>query len=310
MSCRRNVCLALALLLAAVLAGCGGGASGARSVSAPTATVPSASPASLTPTAPTGPTVLPTVTPDGSPCSSNMSQQPGVVREGDLLIGPAFTDAEAILYQLPDGAPLQPLKVPQQSANGQFPGWPVSTLGASDVYAAVCNASAATAHTIQGARVKLGGFTPYSGQLNEWDYCAGYYTRPAGVTPNNCDRGTAPTDEQLQAAFAANAPVGTIVATTQPQPPYEGFGPLPAILPPGIVMYLNVGLSAPTAPGTYAFAVSITVDGTQLPFTGATSMLLAPVAHTWNGQACTSAGMLARIPPATNPPAPYICPIS
>lgn len=307
MSRRWNAYLALTVLLAAALAGCGGSASGARSVSAPTATVPPASP---TPTVPTSPTVLPTVTPDGSPCGDYMSQQAGVIREGDLLIGQAFTDAETIRYQLPDGTPLQPLKVPQQSANGQFPGWPVSTLGASGVFAPICNASAATAHTVQGARVKLTGFTAYSGQLSEWDYCAGYYARPAGVTPNNCDRGTAPTDEPLQAAFAANASVGTIVATTQPQPPYEGFGPLPAILPPGIVMYLNVGLIAPTAMGTYTFAVSITVDGAELPFTGGASMLLAPVAHTWNGQACTPAGMLARIPPATNPPTPYICPIS
>ncbi len=54
----------------------------------------------------------------------------------------------------------------------------------------------------------------------------------------------------------------------------------------------------------------MTADGTPLPFTGEGSLLLAPVAHVWNGQACTSSGMLAQIPPATNPPTSYICPIS
>ncbi len=241
-----------------------------------------------------------------------MGQQPGVVRMGDLLFSPAFADVGAILNQLPDGTPLQPLKVPQRNSNnGLFPGWPVSTVGVKDVYAAVCNASAATTHRVEGARVKLTGFTPYSGQLSAWDYCAGYYARPAGVTPLNCDRGAAPTDEMLQAAFASNAPVGTIVAATQSgPPPSDGFGPLPAVLPPGIVMYLHLSLVAPVAQGTYAFAVSVTVDGIQLPFTAAASLLLAPIAHTWNGKACTSSGMLAQIPPATNPPTPYICPAS
>ena len=47
-----------------------------------------------------------------------------------------------------------------------------------------------------------------------------------------------------------------------------------------------------------------------MPFTAGVPMLLAPVAHVWNGQACTAASMLAQIPPATNPPTPYICPVS
>lgn len=307
MSYRLKMSLAFAVLLAVLLAACGEGTS-ARQAGTPTTTPLAATPTS---TAPTGPTPWPTVTPGYSPCGSVMSQQVGIVRMGDLLLVPTFTDPESILYQLPAGTPLQPLKVPPVETNGQFPGWPVSTLGASDVYVAVCNASATTTHRVQGARVKLAAFTPYSGQLSVWDYCAGYYARPAGVTPNNCDRGAPPMDEMLQGAFASNAAIGTIIAATPAGlPPSGGFGPLPAVLPPGIVMYLHVALTAPAAPGTYAFAVSMTLDGIQLPFTGTSSMLLAPLAHTWNGQACTSSGMLAQIPPATNPPTPYICPIS
>ncbi len=85
---------------------------------------------------------------------------------------------------------------------------------------------------------------------------------------------------------------------------------LPAVLPPGIIMYLHVAITARAPHGTYSFAVSVTADGAQMPFTSSASMLLAPVAHVWNGQACTASSMLSQIPPATNPPTPYICPVS
>jgi hypothetical protein len=296
----------LALAMALVLVGCSGTGTGRPVAAAPTAssspTVPS------TPSAP--PSAAPTVTQGAQPCASEMGNGAGIVRAGDLLLEPAFTDPQTILLQLPDGTPLKPLKVPQQTTTGQYPGWPTSTLDAGPVFAVVCNGSTSTAHTIQGARVKLTAFTAYTAQLSEWDVCAGSYARPAGVTNNCGDRGGPPMDEGLQAAFAANAQPGTIVTATQ-QPSSSGtFGPLPAVLPPGVFMYLYIGVTAPSAPGTYTFAVSLTADGAALPFTDGTSMLLAPVAHVWNGQACTSSSMLAQIPPATNPPTPYICPVS
>ncbi len=297
MTRRWNLCLVLTLLLAVTLAGCRGSSPGARSGVAASAT-PTTTPV---PTLAASPTSQPIVTPGAQPCADSVSKWAGVTRAGDLLLGPTFTNPEAILYQLPDGTPLQPLKVPPESTTGQFPGWPTSTLGANMLYVTVCNASATTSHTIQGARVKLAGFTAYSGQLSEWDFCAGFYARPAGVSPNNCDRGTAPVDEQLQAAFAPSAQVGTVISASPSTP---------AVLPPEAIMYIAVSLTAPTAPGTYSFALAVTADGAPLPFTGATSMLLAPVVHVWNGQACTSASMLTQIPPATNPPTPYICPVS
>jgi hypothetical protein len=294
------VCM-LTLALTLAFAGCGSNATDRPSAAEPIAT--------SSPTVPASPTAQPTVTPSSQPCGDYVSKEAGVVRDGELLLLPAFTDPDTLLYQLPDGTPLAPLKLPAQDSTGHFASWPDSTLGTTSVYVAVCNGSATTAHLIQGARVKLTAFTAYSAHLSEWDYCAGSYTRPAGVTPNNCDRGTAPIDEGLQAVFTANALPGTVVTATQPAPPFEGFGPLPATLPAGSIMYLNVQLTAPTAPGTYTFAVSITADGTDAPFTAGTAMLLAPVAHVWNGQACTAASMLAQIPPATNLPTPYICPV-
>jgi hypothetical protein len=250
------------------------------------------------------------VTPGFEPCGEELKHVAGITRIGDLILQSAFSDPDNILLQLPDGTPLQPLQIPAQNSNGQYPGWPTSTLDGNPIYAMVCNGSSTTAHIVQGARVKLVAATPYTAALSEWDFCAGYYARPAGVTPENCDRGSAPMDEGLQAAFAANAQPGTIVTATQPLPSNSTFGPLPAMLPPGVAMYLYVDLTAPKASGVYIFAVSITADGSSLPFTGGDTILLAPVAHVWNGQACTSPAMLAQIPPATNPPTPYICPTS
>jgi len=300
---RPQLATALILALMVALAACGASPQGQRpAVVSPTSSIL----ADMTPS----PSAVPTVTPGYEPCAQELESQHDVTRVGDLILQPAFSDPDSILFQLPDGTPLRPLKVPAQTSTGQYPGWPTSTLDGSPIYAAVCNGSATTAHTVQGARVKLVAFTPYTAALSEWDFCSGYYARPAGVTPENCDRGSAPMDEGLQATFAGNAQPGTIVTATQTLPNNSTFGPLPAVLPPGVVMYLYIGLTAPTAPGTYTFAASITADGSQLPFTGGTSMLIAPVAHVWNGQACTSAGMLAQIPPATNPPTPYICPTS
>ncbi|HEY7339513.1 MAG TPA: hypothetical protein VH591_01420 [Ktedonobacterales bacterium] len=309
---RPTLCLALALalVLALALAGCSDSSLAARSGSTPTVDPFATTPADASsPTTASG-SSQPTVTPNAQNCGDAWSNVTGLTRAGDLLLTPNIPTLDAIFFPLPTGVPLQPLKLPQQNATGQYVGWPTDTIGTSSILVSVCNSSHTISHTIQGARVKLANFVAYTSQLNEWDFCAGFYARPAGVTSNNCDRGSAPIDEQLQAGFASTAQPGTVVASTQPGGSSGSYGPLPAALPPGSAMYLNVTITAPTAPGTYAFATSLTVDGAQLPYSGNTSLLLAPVVHQWNGQACTSSGMLAQIPPATNPPTGYICPES
>lgn len=309
---RPTLCLALALtlVLALALAGCAD-----SSLEAHAGNTPTVDPFSTTPASASSPTTAsgssqPSVTPNAQNCGDQWSGTNGLTRAGDLLLTPTIPTIDTILYLLPAGVPLQPLKLPQQNATGQYGGWPTDTIGTSSILVSVCNASRTASHTIQGARVKLASFVAYTSQLNAWDFCAGFYARPAGVTSNNCDRGSAPIDEQLRAGFASTAQPGTVVASTQPGGSSGNFGPLPAALPPGSAMYLNVTITAPTAPGTYAFAINLTADGAQLPYSGNTSLLLAPVAHQWNGQACTTSSMLTQIPPATNPPTGYICPAS
>lgn len=304
-----RLALALTLILALALAGC------SDSSLAASGNTPTVDPLATTPASASSPTTAssssqPTVTPNAQNCGDEWSGVTGLTRAGDLLFTPTIPTIDAILDPLPAGVPLQPLKLPQQNATGQYVEWPTDTIGTNSILVSVCNASRTTSHTIQGARVKLANFVAYTSQLNAWDFCAGFYARPAGVTSNNCDRGSAPVDEQLQAVFASTAQPGTVVASTQPGGSGGSFGPLPAALLPGSAMYLNVTITAPTAPGTYTFAVSLTVDGASFPYTSNTSLLLAPIAHQWNGQACTTSGMLAQIPPATNPPTGYICPAS
>jgi hypothetical protein len=107
----------------------------------------------------------------------------------------------------------------------------------------------------------------YGGQLNALDYCAGAYAPFTGVSPNDCNRGSAPIDEQLQAVIGPTAPVGGAVVATQPDTLSGGCGPLPATFPLGVVMYLNVSLPVGTQ-GSSRFAISFGADGATRPATG------------------------------------------
>jgi hypothetical protein len=187
---------------------------------------------------------------------------------------------------------------------------------------AICNMST-TPHTIGRVDVRLDSVTPYTAQLNEWDECSSIYSRTFGVQGGGCG-GANLQDEYLHAPFAANVTAGTTVTATQTGTGDSGlkgngmYGPLPVTLQPGQVMTIDVGMG-PDGPGyqafsiagTYIFSFGLGVDG-QAPVFALSSppTLLAPPAHEWNGQACTSAAMQAQIPPATNPPTFYICPVS
>jgi len=87
-------------------------------------------------------------------------------------------------------------------------------------------------------------------------------------------------------------------------------------LPPPLTLasdsdyYAELGVTMPTAAGTYTLALTVSADGSApitIPF--ADPILLAPVAHDWDGQACTTSAMQSQIPTA-NPTTPYICPKS
>jgi hypothetical protein len=175
----------------------------------------------------------------------------------------------------------------------------------------VCNTSTTKVHVIESVSVRLSAFRPYSGSLNIWDPCAGTYTRPAGFVALECGETAATYDEYVRASFAPNAQVSAIVPARLADPTSFGaLGPLPATLPAGQSMTIGVFVTAPATAGVYTFAAGIKADTASLPFTVGQTMLLAPSAHHWTGQACLSPSMQAAIP--ANPPAEtyYICPTS
>lgn len=302
MTIRRTVLrvVALTVALLATLTACAGGTQGAAG--ATTHVQGSATAGANEPVA-------------SSHNSASCNDSAAVV-SGDLRVSPTALGYGQQALQVPDGAPLKPLALPVQGANGdaprEIPGWFYPAGDAPpDLLITVCNTSTTKAHVIDSVSVRLGAFTPYGGSLNVWDPCAGTYTRPAGVVALECGETAATYDEYVRATFAPDAQVGAISPAPLADPTTFGaLGPLPASLPPGQTMMIAVFVRAHAAAGVYTFAAGIMADDAALPYTAGQRLLLAPVTHEWSGKACLSPIMQAGIP--ANPPAEtyYICPES
>jgi hypothetical protein len=304
---------AIVLLGALTLASCGG--------SSATAALPTDTPlATMTTTSLPSPTSVPTITTTPGAqvnCATDLQFASAAHRIGDLLV----TQVRLFNLAYPgrkvaDNTPLKPLYV-GATYNGNLVATDPLT-NPNDAYDfSVCNTSATQAHTLSSVSAQIASLTPYSGQLNEWTACKGAYSR-SGPIPGGCGGGD-PRDETLQAAFVAGAQAGASATMSQENwNPYHIFGfeparmgPLPLALAPGNGLVLSVDVSTPSASGTYAFSFGISVDGAPAaPIGTGEQVLLAPVAHTWTGNACTTAAMQAQIPPATTPPSYFICPES
>jgi hypothetical protein len=181
---------------------------------------------------------------------------------------------------------------------------PVLKAPSGGYFADLCNTSATRGHTVTGLFLRITDFIPYGGRLNAYSICDGFYARPQGLGGGGCGGAVADPNPGT-ATFAARAAAGVTVAISNPT-----RTPLPSPVKPGDSYGLNLGIVPPTIPGTYTFALGVGLDGAApafvpLPYT----VLLAPVAHKWTGQACEAPAMLRAIPPATNPPTAYICPV-
>jgi hypothetical protein len=292
---RTGLLLALTCLL---LPGCGGSTFGAAATATPTHTpLPTA-------TSQPSPTATPTQPPSLTCADVFRGGNSGAVQHGDFLIVFAFGLAYPA-RQLPDGLPLKPYQFttqpPEDPAVNPHIAEPLSGFDLT-----ICNAGASASHTLGNLAVTIQSFTPYTGQLNTWAPCNTTYTRQGGPSGGGCGGGVGDAN-CFQATFPSSASTGataSLATTTCAQQP------LPVTLKPNDAFYANLGVIMPTAPGTYGIALTYTADGAapvSVPF--ADHLLLAPVAHDWDGQACTSPTMQAQIP-AANPTTPYICPKS
>jgi hypothetical protein len=309
---RRRTRFAIAMLAALViaataLAGCSSGGTTDRG-NGPTA-------ATSTP--------LPTADPAEAAaiCGANWAPSGVVVRAGDVLIGPVhLAELATPASKLPDDTPLRPLRIQFGSStaglavSADLPTNPTMDEHVGGYEIDICNASATQAHTLTGVSARIDAFTPYSGNLNQWNPCSGAYSR-AGSS-SGC-AGAYFAAEYVHVAFESSAGAGSVEMARQVASgrddgagqPYADVGPLPLPLPPRKAFPVNVGMTIPNSPGTFTFAFGVALDGRPPAFAPAPKpILFAEVAHNWTGRACLRNEMQAQIPPATDPPAYYICP--
>ncbi len=296
----RNSAGTLAILRCAVISACGGPSTG--QAAPPTA---AASPATAQ---------LPTVTADQFHAKCPSGQGFGAIyQSGDAYIAVSLIGLAFPAAKLPDGVPMRPFKLP--SGAGDLHGLPQSPevnpeLEHTGIMVEYCNGAKSASHRVEGVSVRIDRFTPYTGTLNSWQFCDGFYTN-GQVNGGGCG-GHFFADELLHAAFAATAGAGAtrdadfINVVSEDTPPSP---PLPFSLAPGQSVLLEVTITAPTAPGTYGFSFSVSADGAHLPYAALPdNLLLDSAARKWSGVACKTPAMQAQIP--SGGADRYICPNS
>jgi hypothetical protein len=297
---RRVFSAGILLLLAALISGCG-----------ETSTVQSSPTTTIAPTETLQPTPVATngAATSGHPCLAAASSD---IQIGDLRVGHVyFANQSYPSEQLPSNLdPSKPYQVPTSS--GDLPNTAVNPNMDTGYGFFVCNTSTSTSHVIVGATIGISGFSAYSGPLNSYLGCDGFYQRPFGVSEAGCGGGTC-IDESLHASFAADATTGARVSTTQVDTCNTGPGPgpgtprLPISLGPGQMLTIDVGVSAPTAAGTYTFAFGLNYDTvSNAPISMTPATLLDSAAVKWGGLNCAKPALLAQIP-ASDTQNRYVC---
>jgi hypothetical protein len=279
---------------------------------------PSTSPAqSSTPTATTLPTATtqPTATPQptqnttvgvvnsGHPCSTDTSGRTSYVYIGDLKVSKVDFANAYPANELPANLdPAKPYQLP-----GNLPNPPNPSVNPEPWYdLTVCNTSNTTSHVIRSLTVRIAAFTPYSGTLNSYMFCDGYYQRPNGVSGGGCGGGLA-ADEWLRADFAANATAGAQVTATQDGSNIGNAPPLPVSLGPGQMLFIAIRMTPPTAPGTYTFAFGLNYDSvTPARISTMLPTIFDSAAVKWTGSNCTKPALLSQIP-ASDTTGKYVC---
>lgn len=237
---------------------------------------------------------------------------------GDLTVSQAAPGLTYPATQIPAGTPNQPLKltndntIPGASALPINPAMKETGGGFAFI---ICNASSTSSHTVKSISVRVASFTAYSGALAAWSICTNgtYDAQTQAYGAGGCGGGLG-VNEALHATFASGAGVGATVTATQtgswptaPSQP-DPFPGLPITLRPGDALTFNVGLTAPTTPGTYTFAFGVAADSAAPAYFSTTSpALLAPITQAWSGANCNTAAMKSQIPTATQATY-YICP--
>jgi hypothetical protein len=259
-------------------------------------------------------TPLPTVTAAQFTAACPNGYAGGTIYQiGDLYVLIDLTNVDYPAAKLPDGVPLKPFKL--APGTDQFRGLPPTpkvnpNLKDNGFFVSVCNASKSVSHRIEGVDVQINRFVPFTGELNSWQFCDGWYSN-GHENGGGCGGGFT-AGEFLHATFDATADAR---ATTPANFVKTGtdlngtpLSPLPLIRRPSENVLMVVSLTAPSAPGTYTFSFSVKVDGANLPFASSTEDLLLGPGRKWTGAACATPAMRSQIPAGSTDD--YICPES
>ncbi len=214
-----------------------------------------------TPTATLSPTParLPTATADQFHAACPSGQGFGdIYQSGDSYIAVSLIGLAYPAAKLPDGVPLDPFKLPSDA--GDLHGLPQSPevnpeLEHTGIMVEYCNGAKSASHRVEGVSVRIDRFTPYTGALNSWQFCDGFYTN-GQVNGGGCG-GHFFADEYLHATFDSTASAGAtrsadfikVVSDDSTLPP------LPVNLSSGQSVLLEVALTAPTVAGNLWFLV-------------------------------------------------------
>src|SRR4051794_16242649 len=230
---RTHYGVGIAILSCLLLVGCGSTTTGRAAT--PTATV--------APTATPSPTPLTTVTyaqfHAACPSSNGQGNALGrTYRFGDLYVAVSLTNVSYPAAKLPDGAPLKPFKLPNPADGlGGLPATPEVNpdIARTGIFIEVCNAAATTSHRIEGVDARIDHFVPFTGALNSWQFCSGFYTN--GHADGGGCGGGYQAGELLQATFSANASAGATTAASFVKAGFDLDGaslpPLPLTRKPG-----------------------------------------------------------------------------
>ena len=303
---RKFLAACIPLLVAILVVGCG-----ASTTAQPGAATPKNTP-TATATVPPTPVATHGVVTSGHPCGDDPGGQVSYVRIGDLKVSEAHFMLAYPARQLPATLDTsRPYKLPANAYDPPSPPVNPHVKGGSGYGFVVCNTSAKTSHVIAGVTVGISVFTPHTGKLNVWQFCDPVYARPDGLGGGGCG-GAYQYDEALQASFAANATTGAQVTATHvtgDYPDASDLPPLPIALGPGQMIVLSLGITPPTAPGTYTFAFGLNYDTvTAAPISSMEPTLFDSAAIKWSGETCTKPALLSQIPTTvTTPPINYVC---
>lgn len=303
--------LALASLL---LGGCGQSTAPARMAAATATPSPSAT---------TEPTSTPLPTPTGvlGQCFGYGADMAGTTTQvGDILFTQVKVSGLAYPFlMLPDGTNLAHPYQMKAPGDGEFLNSPVTNPGLADFGGGfmfgVCNGSATKSHTVQAMTARIDAFTAYTGQLSQWNICDATLSSHKELTGGGCG-GAMGGCMCFHAPFSSGAGAGAEVTMTQTQDvldqPGDHSGKLPLALAPHHGFFLYAGMDKPQAAGRYTFSFGVRIDAQSTTLRSGVSpvVLLAPVAHHWDGTACQqNPAMSSQIAP-TNPETYYICPES